>query len=768
MWRIATAGALGLSIATAFSRRRPPPTAAILVLSLCAGYAGAVHDTARMLVPAQHLGASCSLKGVVQSAGVSRGKALTVYVLEGATASGFRLDKKCFALDLGDKGNKIWSPGEIVAVEGHVASVDPLNPGEFDLAAYYRSKGLAGLIRVSEISSLRPASPSLPLIVHSWRCRLAQVVEAALPSEEAALLKGMLLGDTVDISDQILVDFRRAGVFHVLCVSGLHVHYLLAPATLVLKRVVHPGVRLAVQAAALTLYCGLTGGQPSVVRAALMAVLPQVAIVIGRRCDAMNALIVACLCILVVKPLALFDPGLRLSCAATLGLILLSGKVRRLLIWMPDWAAGALSVTLAAQVLTLPIMTGSGGISLHSFVANPLVVPVVGIGLAWGMGGSLAALLLPQGALQSTMLMPAGVLMRVSMGITAFLARLPGGKYALPPLTPVEKGVYYLVCQLVFGLWHPKFYSSPRARPGGNVAIILLLVLLARCTLPARPRGALRITFVAVGQGDSALIETPGGRTVMVDCGTEESVDRHVLPLLFVRRIRTIDLLVVTHRHADHMGGLLKLQSEVNIRHILAGIPGTPLDGQAGCIGLPEGLAGHDVAEASSTLELPPGVSQVILEDWSMAIGGGGLARDDSYTVKIAALWPREYVCGSENDRSVVLLVSYGMFRALLMADAGTAVESQIIERNNGNDLRCDVLKVGHHGSKHSTSAAFLQEVDPALAVISVGSNSFGHPSREVIKMLESRGIVTVRTDRHGAVTIITDGRRLKASWFKK
>ena len=753
-WQVVLLGSLGVLAVAAGIRRKTPPLALIGALAFGAGYAGATCALERTRLPLGQSGAYAQVVARVTASGVSRESTFTIRVSSGALPDGTSLDGKAFVVSQPKESTGIPCPGETVAIKGKViVAEEPGNPGEFDYGLYLRARGLAGQIRAIECRTIAGPRLSLATVVHRTRLKIARVVHKALPRDEAAFLTGILLGETRGLPEDVLAEFRDTGIYHVLAVSGLHVHFVLGPLSLVFRRVGKPWARVAVQALALMLYSMLTGMQPSVIRSAIMAVLPAIALSTGRRRDGLDSLCTACSTILVFSPLALFDPGLQLSALATAGLVLLSRRTLRLLDWLPVTVASPLASTLAAQVLTVPALAGRSALSLHSLVANPLVVPIVGVALCWGMAGSLVLLVLDKTVLAPYVLLPAGALVRLATDLAAMIARAPGGRVRLPGFGLLQAAGYFVTCLLLFRVWRPRFFASPRCRSWGNVLIIVLITIVA--WLPAMslgPRDALRLTFLDVGQGDCILLEPPGGVPLLVDCGTDAAAQRRILPALFSKGIRTIEALVVTHLHSDHAGGTNAVRSSLDVGRVLSGVQW------------------DRSREELDLVEMGAKVAAIIQDGWSLTgdrRGGHGVPAG---SVRVEAVWPADDALNperSENERSVVLTVRYGCFTAVLTGDAGAATERALLSRAELS-LRCHVLKVGHHGSKYATTPAFVAAADPMVAVVSVGPNIFGHPSKELIQRLTERGASVLRTDRDGAVTVVTDGRRLKVLTQRK
>lgn len=273
------------------------------------------------------------------------------------------------------------------------------------------------------------------------------------------------------------------------------------------------------------------------------------------------------------------------------------------------------------------------------------------------------------------------------------------------------------------------------------VVLGLALVAVGIVRFTERPTPALSITALDVGQGDSVLIRTPSGFDILVDTGP----DRRALDVLgryLPPGDRTIELLVLTHPHADHIGGVLPILDHYRVAQVWD--PGVRSD---------TALA-RAVDRSLSALNVP--VHTVL----------SGTSVDPESGVRIEVLSPQESTVeknskgteaqkGGLNDASVVLRVTYRGFCALLMGDASDAVEADLVAR--GRATPCPVLKVGHHGSRFSSSTPFLTAVRPEVALIGVGRNGYGHPAPAALRRLETAGATVLRTDQYGSITLRYD-----------
>jgi competence protein ComEC len=610
------------------------------------------------------------------------------------------------------------------------------NPGGFDYAAHLRREGilLVGHTRSDRIIALTPDVPPWRVAVKRWA---VGVITARVPGTSGALLAGLLLGERSALPPASDEAFRRAGVYHILAVSGFNVALL---AGAVLGGLVLCGLprRGAAGAAAVALvgFALIVGGQPSVLRATVMGLLLLAALLLDRESQLPNALALAALALLLWRPGDLWDPGFQLSFAATAGIVHLGPAIMAGLGargW-PAWLAAAVAVSLAAQAAVTPLMLlHFNQLSLIGVVANLLVVPLAAIATTLGM---LALLLeLASGALAALLFHALWLVLIGLRAVVAIAAALPAAMVHLPaPAAPATVAWYGAL------LLAPAMAAARRVR----LAVGALAMLVAGISIWPwlRPTETmLRVTFLDVGQGDAALLELPEGPRLLVDGGPGgvrrfDVGERVLAPFLWNRPLTRLDAVALTHWDADHSGGLAAVLTHFHVGEFWEN--GQPPDrASATTAALARARAPRRVLAAGQRLWL-----------------GRAL---------ITVLGPGPGPPQAANDASLVLRVDWRGVSLLLAGDLGPRGEALLLER--AGPARALILKVAHHGSRFSSTTPFLESVRPWLAVISVGGrNPFRHPSAEVVARLEAAGARVYRTDRDGAIVVETDGRVLRVT----
>ena len=618
-----------------------------------------------------------------------------------------------------------------------------------------------GAIARARGAEVRPASAGPGMAMAALRGALLGGLNDLVPEPEAALGAGILLGVRTSIAPEINDSFAAAGLTHVVAISGWNI----AIVTALVLSLIRPLERRAggrwttalIAASTVGAYVILTGASPSVVRAALMAGAMLVGRLAGSRAHATSALGLAALAMLLVAPSVLWDVGFQLSLLATAGLIWYGRSIEQRLHRWPAWLREPVSLTLAAQLTTLPvILVNFERLSLVAPLSNVLVVPVVPLAMLASAGASVGGLIagtvdgLPGDIVAWFLGGCAWLVLRLMIAIGDLSAAIPLASVDVSVPQPFAVAWYPL---LALAGWARADPTAPAARVvpdeamTGTIAAVgrilrpapalgLLVAILLAVTVASRPDGQLHVITLDIGQGDAILVETPAGRTMLVDGGPDPELTLRRLGANLPFHARRIDLMVLSHPHQDHVAGLIEVLDRYRVGTLLhAGI-------------------GFENAAYDRLLTDAKGTGVAV----RLARAGDRLALDGATSVEV--LYPSATDAASPlpegdiNNGSVVLLVRHGGFRALLTGDAEAPVEEALVL--GGGLERVDLLKVGHHGSTSSTTAAMLGALRPSVAVISSGEgNSYGHPAPETLAALRSQpGIAVHRTDLEGDVEI--------------
>lgn len=516
-----------------------------------------------------------------------------------------------------------------------------------------------------------------------------RVIRGLQPFDDGrALLAGFLIGDVSNISESDTDAMRRSGLSHFVAVSGSNVALFLTLLALVAGPLASgPRRRALVGLAGLPVYAAATGFEPSVMRASLMAGLALTGRLMGVVLEAWQLLALAVTALVLYDQSLTSNVGFQLSVAATAG-VLVGAR------WPAHGVvARALAVTLAAQLAVAPlVMWHFGSVPLLSPLVNLVAAPLVTAATALGVLGVSGM----------------GLLVGPAAWVAGLVLSLARGAAAWPQLTAGQLAVVVAlgtVCVVV-----------PRVRPLVVALASIVSVVMLLSTGETLPPGS--VTVLDVGQGDSILIHGGGGRYALVDGGPDGSV---LVDRLHHYGVRAIDLMIVSHVHADHVTGLAEIVGDIPI-------------GEAWAVTDPHTTPGY------ARLEMA--MDTAGLEFTQPAVGQQRLLGGLSLRVEGPA---RRYA--SPNDQSLVVTVTGDRRTMLLTGDIETFAQADLA------GLTADVLKVPHQGAATS-DPGWLEGVHAELAVISVGPNDFGHPADWVIALLEASGAKVMRTDRDGDVTV--------------
>jgi len=633
------------------------------------------------------------------------------------------------------------------------------NPGEFDYEAYLARRGLYVTAFLADDAALELVDrvPDSPWLIR-WRRGVGALINDTLPPPEREVLRALIIGDAAAVPAPLQRAFVNAGVNHVLSISGLHVgmvaaigyalwRWLLGRSRWLLLRANVPKLSVTAGAMFVLLYAGIAGSNPATLRSVIMVLVFVGGVLVNRQRDFLVSLAAAALLISLIEPGAVLDVSFQLSFVAVLFLVLMMTRFAR---WWRHWedrhlvrlrrgvirwlrpAAAYLAVSASALVGTAPLTAFHfNQVSWIALLANAVVVPLLGtVAVACGLA---AALLFP---------------VSTTLARAAVIAAWPGlwlGDRAVELFAAVPHAALRIVSPTVFelGLLYGALLTalcvSGRARRAGLGLISVLALADGSWWYWERMHHRdLRVTFLSVGQGDSAVVECPPDTVMVIDGGgvgdgSFDVGERLIAPYLWSRKIAGVDIMAMSHPQWDHYGGLTFVAREFAPREFWStgDVAATSVHFAALQAALDEG----QVARVTLTANMQRHCGDVL----------------------VRVLSPAAAKSVSVNDRSLVLQLEYAGRRVLFPGDIERDAEAAIVAATDGQ-LTSAILKVPHHGSATSSTPAFVAAVAPRWAVASVGlANRFGFPHVGTLRTYAEHAVKMLRTDLDGAVTTSID-----------
>jgi competence protein ComEC len=613
------------------------------------------------------------------------------------------------------------------------------------------------------------------LQVESWRNRIRDFLNQEAYPPASAIFKALVLGEQGDIPEEIKEHFIQTGTAHLLAISGdqFGIVALLSFTLLIwiLKRSEFLLLSISVKkwAAGLTipcivLYAFIAGGGISVIRAAIMVITFLFSILLDRERNLIHTLGLAAFLILIFSPPSLFDVSFQLSFLAVLSILYLVPRLLQefkqegiSLLLKTSWKKNISKYILLSLLVTGVAIIGTAPfVALHfnrfapiGFFTNLFIIPWVGFLIVpLSLTASIFSFFFTP--LAAFLININGFVTLVLLRVLAFFASLPFASFFVSTPTIFEIILFYLLFFLVV---HIKKRRVARYLFYGFC--IVLVIDLTFWNLKDLFQKDLRLSFIDVGHGDSILIEFPKGKRMLIDGGGlyEDRFDigkNVIAPLLWKKKIRKIDTLVLTHPDPDHLKGLIFIALQFSIGQFWDN--GFQTDSES-YLQLKKILSEKKILTQSLNEETPPQI-----------ING----------VEVSVLNPPAWNATQRkvhhwdlNNSSLVLRLQFKNVSILLTGDIEKEAEGQILKK--GSLLKADILKIPHHGSSSSSSSFFLERMKPTYAVLSVGERNIGRlPHPEVLKRYQQLGTTLFRTDRHGAITVMTDGENINVKTFLK
>ncbi len=642
-------------------------------------------------------------------------------------------------------------------------------PGEFDYVRYLAYREVYSTAFVASDKDVilirRNADYRLQGAIDAVAGRIGRFIGIHAPGEEGFILKALLLGDMGNISEETKDAYTRTGVNHVLSISGFHVgivslcifYVLLFMAKSSEFLMLHVNMRrliLVITIPVILFYLFLSGAAPATERSVIMIVAYIAAMLLEREVDLLNSLMLAAMFILACSPAALFDISFQLSFLALWGIIvltpILAAPFKRIEGTIPHKLAIFILVSASATFATLvPVAYYFHRVTLTGLVTNFFIVPLMGYG-AVIVGFSALPFVFCCPPLAAILVKGAAFLVRISNLIINRLAVVP----TLPLINPsrCDLLLFFIFLTIVtFVTW-----KKAKLLLCCSIVVLFISIKLAPSLYCGKEKG-LDITFFSVGQGESTLIRFPDGKKMLIDGGgslKEGGADigkKLLAPALWRMGIDSLDYVVLSHAHPDHLKGLIFVAENFDVGEFWESgghpVPGDEYD---------------DLKRVLAKRHIP--VRLISASTQAIKIGEVGL---EPLSPCLANMASENGTNPDENEASLVFRLKYGDFSMLFTGDIGFDTERMLL--GHPERLASTVLKTPHHGSRYSSSDEFLRAVSPRVALISAGyGNSFGLPSSRTLAHLQERRIKVYRTDLDGTIEVLKDKNGIKISTFNE
>ena len=683
------------------------------------------------------------VEGVITETGTTKSgrQKLTVACIKvmGDTIS-YNGKVKLYVLSKDNKQHDIWETihmkGKLLPLEGKRV------PGAYDEWLYLKTRGFDYKMFPDSVDVMGKKATPVLRTIFGLKQKIQEVYDEVLPKEESGIIKAMVTGEKEDVDSTLKDLYTRAGITHILAISGLHVSII----ALYLFYLLQKGLRLnrrvssAITIVGLLFYLLFTGFSASAVRAVVMVTVGLFGNILYRSGDRFNNIAIAALVILLVEPLYLWDIGFQLSFVTITGILcgmeMLEKEIR-----LPVLLKNTVGISFFATLSSYPVTAFHFySISLVSILTNIVVLPLTGLLLIFGIiTGVVGLVSLPFATFFGGTVYYILQFYKVVCGLVTII---PGGYVHLgrPPLLVII--FWYLTFLIIY--CYKEGNKCQQIAMLGTGGLFLFCLVGNRLIFHENT-----VAFLDVGQGDCIVINTYDGKTFVVDGGGKYHVDYGkntgntiVLPYLAYMGTDEIDGLFLTHMDMDHGAGVVELMDQIPVKGAY--------------------ISDYDFKVSQLYLSFLKTVEKNKVPLYTVKAGD---RTDIHKDMRLECFYPMDneisFYDSDDNHGSMVLKLTCDEVSFLLAGDAGIEDEMGMIIANS--DLNSDILKAGHHGSKYSSSTEFLEKVSPEVAIFSSGKkNRYGHPHKETIERMEAFSIKRYNTAERGTVTVLTNGKKYK------
>lgn len=710
-----------------------------------------------------------------------------IKILEG------KYKNKKFILNIkNDNYSKIKEINKIEIEYGNLINISKAeisNPKEqrnykgFSYKNYLKTQGIIGIIKIESSNIKIIEKNTLNYILkfaNNIKLKTINKIEKILPENTQGILSGITIGAYSNLPEEQIENFRKSSLIHILVISGAHIGYLILGMTYINKIIkLNEKIFNIFIILILIFFLLIIGLSPSIIRAGIMGAVFLISKIIYSKSDNINNIILSLLIILIINPFSICDIGLQLSFFGTIGIIFLSKNIEEIIIKsinnnnrIVKKIITISSVILAAQITIIPIiLIHFNKLSLTFLFTNFLVSIILNQIIFIGF----LSIILPIFFITKILYIILNFLLEMLILISEIGAKLPFSNitFTTPNIITIiiylvllflinliyitinkvimyknynekiliskkdeniniknyiyirrfEKNIYNLFFKLF------KYIKNNKKEVFKKIFICILIIIFIYNIIKQLPKD-LKIYFIDVGQGDSTLIITPKNKKILIDTGDGKT--DLLLAYLLDRKIKKVDYIIISHFDKDHCGALENILINLKVEKIII------------------------AKQAKKVEEFTEIFNKIKERNIKITMIKKGDRLNIEKEVYIDILYPERSLKYEDlNNNSIVCKLYYGVFSILFTGDISTQAEEDIMKLNEklSNLLKSDILKISHHGAKKSTSEEFIKLVKPKIALIGVGENNFGHPSNEILNILQNNKIKIYRTDLYGEIS---------------
>lgn len=611
------------------------------------------------------------------------------------------IDNKKFILYIPKDVEKL-EYGSIIKINAqYTEATRDRNYGGFNYKTYLRTKKIYGIFNVEDVEIVKNGSDN---IIIKLRKYIKSKLREKLKKENSELAISLIVGDRSHISSEVEDNFKKANLMHMLAISGAHFSYVILIATFISNRLQHKRLGQLIQIIAIIFFMNLTGNTASVVRAGIMSILLIGSSICKRQNDSLNNIAISAIIQIINNPYIIFDSGFMLSYSGVLGIILFYKKISEHIHFK------SIALTISANIFIIPIMIYNFHTISGSFIISNICA-------SWLLGIIIILEFISLCIPIKLLYMILDLLIMMLRKIAEICANIPFAQMYVP-----RYAIFFVIVIYIL-IFCRKLKCKKYVYSFLTIGVSILLIVNFTDVYQDR----MRINFIDVGQGDSCLIRYKG-TNIMIDSGGSLSknkdgksydIGENVLNnYLLNRGITRLDYIMASHFDEDHSQGFVFLLKNMKVKNVI-------------------------ISEQYKTSSIYEQFKQICKKQniQIIYVKSGDEIRIKDLAFKILHPKSKENQISENplNNNAIVCMVKYKNRRILFTGDIEKVAENEMVKEYT-NGLKADILKVGHHGSKTSTTKEFLDLINPSVALIGVGQNNkFGHPNEDVIKRLEKK-----------------------------